>query len=265
MKTLATLSAIAMLATIGSAQTYYSVDVVNDVLYKVNPTTGVATAVGPLGTDVDGVDMAWHQGALYAKSFGTTSGNRIYQLVTVGMYAGFALPGALINGGGYQGAEIAGLASDGSNLYVTYSNQPPVNFYSTNFGRINPMTGTITSPMTISTDADAMGYVGGKFWTMDVIAPGSGYQLYNGTSVPNNYVGGDTYDNALSVNPVDIENYSSNALVTIGQTGRYLVRISKLNGARLSWTPITGIPNNAFMKGIAYAPPCLQLGDKNPN
>lgn len=264
-KTLTSLLTLAGFATFAGAQTYYSVDVTNDVLYKINSTTGVATAVGPIMADLDTVDMTWQQGALYAKSNSTTTGTRIYQLVTVGMYAGLALPGAAINGGGYQGAEVAGLASNGSSLFMTYCNQPPVNFYSTVFGSINPLTGTLSSPQAITTDADAMCYTGGKFWTVDVIAPGSGYQIYNGAATPNTYVGGDVYDTSLQLNPTDLEYLSSTQLIAIGQTGRFLVRLNRSNGTRLSWTPITGIPNNAKMQGIAYQPPCLGLlGDRNP-
>src|SRR5688572_5750739 len=61
------------LSTIGNAQTYYSIDTNNDALYTVNVTSGAATFVGPLYSDLDGVDMAWHRGALYAKSFGTSN------------------------------------------------------------------------------------------------------------------------------------------------------------------------------------------------
>lgn len=264
-KNICSLLAVAGFATIGNAQTYYSADVTNDVLYKINATTGVATVVGPIMADLDTVDMTWHQGALYAKSNSVNTGTRVYQLVTVGMYAGLALPGAAFNGGGYQGAEVAGLASNGTSLFMTYCNQPPVNFYSTTFGNINPLTGTLSSPQSIPTDADAMCYTGGKFWTVDVIAPGSGYQIYNGATAPNVLVGGDVYDTSLQLNPTDLEYLSSTQLIAIGQTGRFIVRLNRSNGTRISWTPITGIPNNAKMQGIAYQPPCLgPLGDKNP-
>ena len=39
------------LAAAARADTYYTVDVTNDVLYKINVTTGVATMVGPIGAD----------------------------------------------------------------------------------------------------------------------------------------------------------------------------------------------------------------------
>lgn len=267
MKTkLATLSAtLGVLTVSGLSQTYYTVDVTNDALYTINPTTGVAAFQGYLGTDVDGVDMAWHKGALYAKSFNTSAGTRVFQIVTTGMYSGFALPGALVNGGGYQGAEMAGLASNGTDIYVTYSNQLPVNFYSLSFGKINPWTGTITYMNNVTADADAMGYAGGKFWSVDVVAPGSGYQIYSGTFTPVTYVGGDTYDNSLATNPVDIENYSATQLVMMGQTGKNLVRIWKANGTRVVSTPITGAPSNAVFKGIAQAPGCPSWWYVNPN
>lgn len=260
-----TLAGLSALVTLAQAQTYYTVDVTNDALYTINPTTGVATFKGNLGFDVDGIDMAWHQGALYAKSYNAVAGTRVWQVVTTGMYTGLALGGSAVNGGGYQGAEIAGLASNGTDLFVTYSNQPPTNYYSTSFGKINPLTGVITYISAISTDADAMCFVGGQFWTMDVIAPGSGYQLYRGFTMPNIYVGGDTYDNSLTTNPVDLEFYNTSQLVTVGQTGKSLVRIWKNNGMRAANVPITGAPSNAFFKGIAYQPPCITWGDKNPN
>lgn len=254
----ATISALALvwLAALGQAQTYYTVDVTNDDLYKINVTTGVATKVGPLGIDINAADLTWHQGALYAGTNNASDVHRVLQIVTTGVFAGTALAGAPLNGGGYQGAEAGALASDGNSLYICYSNQKPVDFYSTNFGKVNPVTGTISFVSTIPTDADAMGYVGGKFWTMDVINPSSGYQLFNGTTIPNTYVGGDTYDNSLLTNPVDIENYSATLLVTVGQGGRHLVLVNKASGLRGVSTPITGIPSNAVMKGIAYDPGC---------
>lgn len=245
---------LAALSTLGSAQTYYSIDVTNDTVYTLNVVTGAATLVGALGADLDGVDMAWHQGALYAKSFGTSNGARIYQIVTTGMYAGYALPGALLNGGGYQGAEIAGLASNGVSLHVTYSDQPPTNFFSTSFGKVNPLSGAITFLQYIPTDADAMGYIGGQFWTMDVMFPFNGYDLYRGAAAPATFTGNDTYDTTLASNPVDLEFFSATELVTVSQTGRNLVRVSRINGARGTVTPITGIPANGFMKGIAREP-----------
>jgi hypothetical protein len=257
---------LATLSTSALAQTYYTIDVANDALYTINPTTGVATFKGNFMYDIDGVDMAWHQGALYAKTFNSVAGTRVWQVLTTGMYAGLGIGGSAINGGGYQGAEIAGLASDGTNLYVTYSNQPPTNNYSTSFGRINPLTGTITFLGSINTDADAMCYTGNQFWTMDVIAPGSGYQVYRGAAIPNVFVGGDTYDNSLATNPVDMEFYSPTQLVTVGQTGKNLVRIWRNTGKRASVVPITGAPANAVFKGIAYQPPCVSWDYlHNPN
>lgn len=253
------------MTTMSQAQKYYTVDVANDALYKINVTTGVATFIGNLGTDMDGVDLAWHQGALYAKSYGSSTGNRIWQIVTTGMYAGLGLPGALLNGGGYQGAEAAGLASNGTDLYMTYSNQPPVNFYSTTFGKVNPLTGTLTPVSSIVTDADAMGYFGGKFWTVDVINSSSGYEIYKGATIPNLYVGFDTYDNSLATNPVDIEDYNASQFVAIGQTGKYVIRLNKSNGKRASFVPITGAPANAVFKGLAFEPGCGNSFYINPN
>ena len=236
------------------AQTYYSIDVTNDNLYTLNVLTGAATLVGPLGADLDGVDMAWHQGALYAKSFGTSSGTRIFQIVTTGVFAGTAIPGALLNGGGYQGAEAAGLASNGASLYLTYSDQPPTNYYSTAFGKVNPLTGLITFVSYIPTDADAMGYTGGQFWTVDVMFPSTGYDIYRGSAAPATFVGNDTYDTTLATNPVDVEFFSASELIAVSQTGKNLVHVNRTTGARGTVTPITGIPPNAFFKGIAREP-----------
>lgn len=261
-KLLLTIAGSALLVDAARADTYYTIDVTSDVLYKINVVTGVATSVGPLGADLDGVDMAWHQGALYAKTFGTSAGNRIYQVLTTGMFAGSGLPGAAFNGGGYQGAEIAGLASNGATLFVTYSNQAPVNFFSTNFGSVNPLTGTITALNTLATDADNMSFVAGQFWSIDVIAPGSGYDLYRGATSPSTFVGNDTYDVTLDTNPVDTELYGGNWLVAVSQTGKKLVLVNRLTGARGTVTPITGtgLPANFFMKGIAREPnPCARV------
>jgi hypothetical protein len=245
------------LATASQAQTYYSIDVTNDTLYRINVVNGNAILLGSLGVDVDGVDMAWHQGALYAKSFGTSNGTRIYQIVTSGMYAGYALPGAPLNGGGYLGAEVAGLASDGTTLCLTYSTQTPVSFYSTNIGTVNPLSGAITFVSTLSTDADAMCYVGGQFWTLDIINQWSGYDLYRGTPAPLSFVGNDTYDVTFATNPVDIDFFSAAKHVAVSQDGKNLVQVDRVTGLRGLITPLTGLPPTAVMKGLAFAPsPC---------
>lgn len=249
--------ASAALATTSQAQTYYSIDVTNDTLYRINVVNGNCIPLGSLGVDVDGVDLAWHQGALYAKSFGTSNGARIYQIVTTGMYAGYALPGAPLNGGGYLGAEVAGLASDGTNLCLTYSTQSPVSYYSTNIGRVNPLSGAITYVSSMSTDADAMCYVGGQFWTLDIINQWSGYDVYRGTSAPTTFVGNDSYDPTFATNPVDLDVFSPTKLVAVSQDGKNLVQVDRVTGLRGLITPLTGLPPNAIMKGLAFAPsPC---------
>lgn len=250
-KLILALGSFTALAAIGNSQTYYSIDVTNDVLYTINVNTGLATMVGSLGSDLDGVDMTWNQGALYAKSFGTSNGSRIYQLVTNGAFAGFAIPGAQLNGGGYQGAEAAGLAGNGAGLYLTYSNQVPIDYYSQQFGRVDPVTGLITYLSSQSTDADAMGFTGGQFWTVDIINPSAGYDIYRGATSPTTFVGNDTYDVTLDTNPVDLEYYSPTELVSVSQTGRKLVRVNRFTGLRGTVTPIAGIPANGFMKGLA--------------
>ncbi len=244
------------LAAAASAQTYYTVDTVNDVLYQINPTTGVATPVGPLGVDVDQIDLAWHNGALYGKSVSTVNGVRLYQIVTTGAWAGYAIPGGALNGGGYVGAEAAGLASNGAGLFLSYSNQPPVNFFSLSFAPVNPMTGTLGASSGLSSDIDAMGFASGQFYGMDVIAPGAGCLLYRGAASPTIFVGSMTYDTTLASNPVDLETYTSAFLIAMGQTGRNLVQVNRTTGARGTVTPITGIPGNALLRGLARDPGC---------
>ncbi|QYK56559.1 MAG: hypothetical protein KF733_03545 [Fimbriimonadaceae bacterium] len=252
-------AALVAVASLGAAQNYYSVDTVNDVLYRINPLTGAAAAVGPLGVDVDNVDLTWHNGALYAKSQSTVNGTRIYQLVTTGAWAGFAIPGGALNGGGYLGAEAAGLAGAGANLFATYSNQPPTNFYSGSFATVNPVTGALGSPSFLTTDADGLCFDSGFFWSMDVINPSLGCDLYRGAAVPTTYIGTMSYDNTLATNPVDMVGLNPTSLIAVGQTGRNLVRIFRATGARGIVTPITGIPNNAFMKGLAVEPGCVTV------
>lgn len=249
----------AVLAPVGAAQTYYSIDVTNDKLYTINPSTGAATLVGPLLADLDGVDLAWHQGALYAKSYGTVNGGRIYQIVTEGVFAGLALPGAPLNGGGYQGGEAGGLASNGVDLYLAYSDQPAPDYFSTQFSVVNPFTGTISAPTTIPTDADGMGFIGGQFWTVDVISVAGGVRIYRGNPAPNILVGVDTFDPSQATNPVDIEFFSQAEHVSVSGSGRNLIRIDRLTGMRvLPPTPITGIPSDAVMKGLARSRPCTK-------
>lgn len=254
MKTLSTFVVVALSAA-GFAQ-YYSVDVTHDDLYTINVTTGAATYVGPLGVDVGSVDLAWHKGALYAKSFGTGNGSRVYQIVTDGAWAGYALPGSAANGGGYQGAEFAGLASNGAILAATFSNQPAGNLFANQFATVNPLSGLLGTPTLLPMDGDAMGFSYGQFWAVDIIAPGSGCDIYRGTAAPTTFVGNMSYDTTLETNPVDMEVFSTTQLVAMGQTGRRLVRVFMSNGSRGSSTPITGIPTDAVMKGIALRPGC---------
>jgi hypothetical protein len=256
MKTLTCLAALALVATGAQSQTYYSVDVTNDALYTVNVFTGAATLVGPLSTDVDVVDLAWHQGVLYMKSASSVNGNRVYQVVHNGMWAGIALPGNAVNGGGYQGAEVAGLASNGAGLFATYSVAPPVNFNSNRFAPVNPMSGAFGTPQTLDYDADSMGYASGQFWAVDVVAPGSGCNIYRGVGIPGTFVGNISYDTSLDTNPVDVEDLNPTQLVSVGQTGKFLVRLFKATGMRGTILPITGIPSNAKMSGIAMNPGC---------
>lgn len=249
------------LAAVGQAQTYYSVDVANDVLCAVDVYTGVATPLGPLGVDVASVDLAWHQNALYAKTFGSPAGNKLCQIVTDGHWLGFALQGQFLVGGGYQGAEAGGIASDENSLFVTYSVEAPGGFTSNRFGRVDTIwSGLITQVAAMPYDIDAMGFAGGEFWGIDVITPGSGYKLYHGSSAsgpmtPVASPGGDTYD--VATNPVDTAYFSPTELVAISQNGHNLVRVNKLNGTRGIVTPIVGLQPGGMLNGLALRPkPC---------
>jgi hypothetical protein len=257
-RSLSAAAASLSLAAIGQAQTYYSVDVTNDLLCAVDVNTGVATALGPLQADLTSVDLAWHQGALYAKTFGGPAGNKVCQVVTNGQWIGFALQGNFLNGGTYLGAEAAGIASDGNGLYLTYSHQAPPNNFSLRFGRVEPIwSGTIAWTANLTQDTDAMGFAGGQFWGVDVINSSSGYKLYRGTSAtgPTTWVGGDTYDPAT--NPVDVEAYSGTDLVAISQSGQNLVFVSRTNGTRTLVRPVTGLVAGGVLSGIARSPsPC---------
>lgn len=255
-KTLA-FAAFAVSAGLAGAQaTYYTVDIVNDQLYKIDVNTGVATVLGPLNTDLDLVDLAWHQGALYAKSVSSANGARVYQLVHTGVWAGYALAGGTLSGGGYQGAEAAGLASNGSGLFLTYSPFAPVNFSSNRFASVNPLTGAIGTPTGLNYDADSLGFASGQFWSVDVVAPGQGCDIYRGPAAPTTWVGNIAYDTMLDTNPVDVEDFSVTQLVAVGQSGKYLVRLFKATGAKGLVLPITGVPANAHMRGIARNPGC---------
>jgi len=253
------------LAPLAKAQTYYSIDVNNDVLCIVNVTTGVATPVGPVQVDLGSVALAWHQGALYAKTQGTSSGTKICQIVTDGQWIGYALQGAFLNGGTYQGAEAASIASDGSQLCLSYYPNTPTDFNSIRFGSVNPIwAGTITNIGNLIGDIDGMTFCGGHFWGIDVVNSTSGYDLYwsptgNPGVGPTALLGGDTYDNTLATNPVQpAEDYlDASQLVCMGQTGQNLVRINKSNGKRSLVTPITGLMSGGALSGLALRPnPC---------
>ena len=251
-----------LFASIGSAQTYYSVDVVNDELCAVNVTNGVVTYLGPLQADLAAVDLAWQQNALYAKTYGSPVGNQIYQIVIDGHFLGYALQGAPLNGGGYQGGEVAGLASNGVSLYLTYSTSNPNDNYSGSFGTVAASwAGLITSAApTLSPphDIDAMGFSGGQFWGIDVRAPGTGYRLFSGGQMtgPVTLVGGENLYNPAT-NPLDVEVFDASWLVAVSQDGQNLVRINRQTGVRGAVTALSGLRPSGALNGIALRPnPC---------
>lgn len=254
-------------ASVGNAQTYYSVDVVNDVLCAVNVHSGVVTYLGPLQADLAVVDLAWQQGALYAQTWGSPVGNKIYQIVVDGHYLGYGLQGGTLHGGdspGYTVGALGGLASDGTSLYLAYSISNPNNNYAGSFGTVHASwdgTITVAAPLQpIPHDIDGMGFVGGQFWGVDVISPAGGYVLYRGTSAtgPITPVGGGSYD--LATNPQDLEYFNNDWLVAISQTGQYLVRVNKSTGARGTVTALTGLRPGGVLNGIAMRPnPCNKI------
>lgn len=255
-------AALPLLATVGHAQTYYSIDVANDLLCIVDVDSGLVTAMGPLvscgqSADLEAVDLAWHQGALYAKTFGPPTGNKICQIVTDGHWIGAILEGNFLNGGGYQGGEVAGLASDGSFLYLTYSFGPPGDFNSLRFGSVQPAwSGNITFLGNLTRDIDAMGFTGGQFWGID-IDTAQNYHLVRGGALPNINVGTGTLNPPTS--PVDVEHYSATELVGISLDGQHVVRISRATGARTFVTPVTGLAAGGDLNGIALRPACFRL------
>jgi hypothetical protein len=259
-----------LLAPLCNAQTYYTVDAANDVLYTVNVFTGIATPVGPLGVNMTNVDLAWHQGALYASDYGGPSGNRIFQVLTKGMFKGLAIPGAALTGGGYIGAGIGGIASNGANLCIAYSIETPAFNNANRFSIVNPLTGAIGAPVIVPLDVDGLGFAFANFAAINVIGPASGYDLYRGAASPSTLGGNDTYDPTLAWNPVDCEIFpvlAPKRLIAVGQTGKYLVQIAYPTGLRGVAIPIAGfgLPPNFFMKGIAREPnPCARQALDNP-
>lgn len=237
--------------------TYYSIDVTNDVLYRLNAVSGNATPIGALGVNLESTDLAWHDGALYAKSYAVSSGAAIHQIVTSGVFAGRALSGAALNGSGYVGAEAAGLASNGASLFLTYSIEPVGGYTSNRFGRVNPLTGGITYLATLATDADAMGFSGSNFWSYDNINASIPSRFYRGPLWPDTYVGAIPYDTTQATNPGDMEHLNEILLLSVSTDGRNLLRIYKSNGARGAVTAISGAPANAVFRGLALEPKCI--------
>lgn len=254
-----------LLAGVGHAQydpVYYTVDAANDVLCAISVPGGVVTPLGPLGVDVGAVDLAWHQGALYAKTWGTPAGNKICQIVTEGHWVGIALQGQFLTGGGYlAGAEAGGIASDGNALHITYSNGNPTVQYSRLFGQINTIWSGVITPITATgmDDGDAMGFAGNQFWVIDVKQIATGYDLYKGSVVGGSInwtvVGNDTYD--ASLNPTDVEDYTGVDLVAISQDGLHLVFVNRGSGKRDGNVAVTGLLPGGKLEGIAMKPaPC---------
>jgi len=246
--------------------TYYTIDVNNDVLCSITVPGGVVTPLGPLGIDVDAVDLGWHQGALYMKTWGTSAGNKICQVVTEGHWLGAALQGQFLTGGGYQtGAEASGIASDGIQLHITYSDGSPTVQYSRLFGQINTIwagvitADTVASP--IPDDLDSLGFAGTQFYAIDVRGPstGTGWDLYvgsyAGSTVTWARIPGGTYD--VSSNPVDIEDYSVNDLIAVCQDGLHIRTVNRSNAAAGAPIAVTGLLPNGKLEGIAKKPaPC---------
>ncbi len=255
-----------LLPTVADAQTYFSIDTTNDILCAVDVTNGLVTYLGPLQADLENCDLAWHQGALYAQTWTSPVGSKIYQIVDRGHYVGYALQGGALNGGGYSVGALGGIASNGTALHLAYSQSNPNNNYAGSFGTIAAnWQGTIVqvgATIAPTFDIDSMGFGWGEFWGVDVLQPGgTAWRLYHGTVSPTTLVPGSgsaTYD--VATNPVDIEVLDANRLIAVSQNGQNLIPINRTTGLPGASIPLVGLQPNGVLKGIALRPnPCGRL------
>lgn len=222
------------------------------MVYKINVTSGAATAIGPLGQDFARVDLTWMFGRLFAKN--ALYSNTINEISVTGANAGNVVQTWLVKGMMYGFDKIGGLAAAGSTPYVTYSNNGL--WQAAYFGTWDFYTGWIFNDGPVGTpDSDGMGYFDNKFWIIDLVDEANGYNVVSGMW-PNAFsvIGGDLYDSNHFWNPTDIEDFSSTEMVAMGESGQWLIRLSKANGARTAVIPISGAPGDAKFEGIARSP-----------
>jgi hypothetical protein len=259
---------LSLLPTLSHGQTYYSVDVTIDSLCAVDVYNGQVSYLGPIQANLDRVDLTWHQGALYAQTWGTPVGNKIYQLVTDGHYLAYGLQGGALNGGGYTVGAIGGIASNGSLLHLAYSKSNPNNDYSRSFGTVQANWEGLIAPSAPDVantvhDIDGLGFFAGEFYGIDVLQPGpAGYNFYRtngpGTPVDTLVAAVGPYDE--TTNPVDLEVFDNAWFVSVTQDGKHLIRINRNTGARGEHKALVGLQAGSVLKGIARRPnPCGRL------
>lgn len=167
---------MALMAGTASAQTLYGATGGNTVanLYTINPTTGAATVVGPIGYAVTGMAYNAAAGIMYGSTT-SLSPNCARCLITINLTTG---AGTLIGPMGLGNA-AADIAWSGSVLYGWSEDTDDLVTINTTTG-----TATVVGEAGISTAGDGMDFVGGVLYAALQSASSPIYTVNLTTGVP---------------------------------------------------------------------------------
>ena len=230
---MAVVVAAGVVARAEGAPSFYSVDVTNDMLVRIDASSGQVINVGSLGRDVTDTDLAWLDGKLYAVS---TGGGRadLLQLLP-------AIPdtGAAIHLGGLsQGASAVtvaeSLAVRDGRLLVGYSTQSNIT-WSLSLGELS-LTGEVTQLASVHPmDLDGMATGrAGKVFAIDA-EPGDGVNWLHSVE-PSSLLG--SY--SLSEGSVNDLAFADGQMYGIANAPDSLHRIDPADGSKLSAVALVG-------------------------
>lgn len=246
---------LALAGIAATAQSYYTVDTVNDWVCKVNVNTGAVTYVGYMGAGngVTTLHLASMNGSLMALAHAYLPNTlHVRKIAVTGSNAGLTTLFGNVWNLTYTTDKMGGFDYTGTSFVIVAGAAP--NAYL--FGTWDPSTSAWTYLGPVGPgDVDGYGYFGGKSWAVDVVDQANGVLTYSAPLAPLPVIGGDAFDPSGFGNPADLADLNANEFVAMGQTGKAIVRISKVGGFRTAVIPLTGAQSNAVFRGIAYCFP----------
>lgn len=234
--------AIATVAVCEPLPSFYTVDITNDRLVKVD-LGGAMTDVGALGVAFrDTADLAWMGNHLYALESAAGVDVLLYELNPLTGAATFV---TACNEPISSALYAEGLAASSTQLYVTYNTSG--NLTSSRTGRL-ALNGLITLSGGQGHDGDGLDFANGELYMVDGASNGQ-TAFYKGLPMAINLVGSDQFvaggwANDLVVMPDEIVTITDNS---------YLIRQNLLDGAYQSSVTVTGA-SDIELRGLAAVP-----------